>query len=51
VIITAASRKVAVVTDSPLGDVAERLASHFVSAELKHFPSSGLEAAKHWILG
>jgi hypothetical protein len=44
-------RKVAVVTDSTLGDVAERLASHFVSAEIKHFPSEGTEAAKQWILG
>ena len=32
-------KKVAVVTDSALGDVAEHLASHFVSAEIKHFPA------------
>ena len=32
-------KKVAVVTDSHLGDVAERLASHFVSAEIRHFPA------------
>jgi SpoIIAA-like len=31
-------KKVAVVTDSALGDVAEHLTSHFVSAEIKHFP-------------
>jgi hypothetical protein len=43
-------RKVAVVTDSAMGNVAERLASHFVSAEIKHFPSGELEAAKQWIL-
>jgi stage II sporulation SpoAA-like protein len=42
-------RKVAVVTDSAMGDVAERLASHFVSAEIKHFPSGQIEAAKQWI--
>jgi hypothetical protein len=43
-------RKIAVVTDSPLGSVAEHLASHFVSAEIKHFPSGKTEAAKQWIL-
>jgi hypothetical protein len=41
--------KVAVVTDSKLGDVAERLASHFVSAEIKHFPSGQADAAMRWI--
>ena len=44
-------KKVAVVTDSALGDVAERLASHFVSAEIKRFPSGGREAAMRWIRG
>jgi hypothetical protein len=43
-------RKVALVTDSALGNVAERLASHFVSAEIRHFPSGGIEAAKQWVL-
>jgi len=43
-------RKVAVVTDSPLGAVAERLASHFVSAEIRHFSAGQVEAAKQWIL-
>jgi len=31
-------KKVAVVTDSAFGDVAEHLTSHFVSAKIKHFP-------------
>jgi hypothetical protein len=44
-------RKVAVVTDSALGSVAEHLASHFVSAEIKHFPAGEAEAAKQWIMG
>ena len=44
-------KKVAVVTDSALGDVAERLASHFVSAEIKHFPAGQTEAARQWIAG
>ena len=42
-------RKVAVVTDSALGDVAERLANHFVAAEIRHFPAGQPEAAKQWI--
>lgn len=43
-------KRVALVTDSPLGGVAEHFASHFVAAEIRHFPASGLEAAKAWIL-
>ena len=27
------------VTDSPFGDAAEHIASHFVAAEIKHFPA------------
>lgn len=42
-------RKVALVTDSRLGDVAERLASHFVAAEIRHFRATELEAAKAWV--
>lgn len=41
-------RKVAIVTDSPIGNIAERLASHFVSAQIKHFAAGEAEAAKHW---
>ncbi len=40
--------RIAVVTDSHLGDVAEHLASHFVSAEIKHFPAGQDEAARRW---
>lgn len=43
-------KKVAVVTDSAFGDVAEHLASHFVSAEIRHFPAGKTEAAKQWIV-
>lgn len=43
-------RKVALVTDSPLGTVAEQLASHFVSAEIRHFSAGQLEAARQWIM-
>jgi hypothetical protein len=43
-------KKVALVTDSPMGNVAEHLASHFVSAEIKHFPSGEIEAARQWVM-
>jgi hypothetical protein len=43
-------KKIAVVTDSAMGNLAEKLASHFVSAEIRHFPSAELEAAKGWIV-
>jgi hypothetical protein len=42
-------KKVAIVTNSHIGDVAERLASHFVSAEVCHFPGEQLEQARQWI--
>jgi hypothetical protein len=44
-------KKVAVVTDLKLGEVAEKLASHFVSAEIKHFPAGQTQAAQKWIAG
>lgn len=31
-------KKIAIVTDSAIGDVGEHIARHFVSAEIKHFP-------------
>jgi SpoIIAA-like len=43
-------KKVALVTDSPLGDVAEHLASHFVSAKIRHFPAEQLDQAREWII-
>ena len=43
-------KKVAVVTDSHLGDVAEHLASHFVSAQIRHFPGGQTEQARQWII-
>jgi stage II sporulation SpoAA-like protein len=43
-------KKVAVVTDSHLGDVAEHLGSHFVSAKIQHFPSGQIEQARQWII-
>jgi hypothetical protein len=43
-------KKVAVVTDAPLGKVAEHLASHFVAATVKRFPAGEAGAARQWIL-
>jgi hypothetical protein len=43
--------KVAVVTDSPIGNLTEHLASHFVSAQIKHFSATGVEGARRWIVG
>lgn len=43
-------KKVAVVTDSHLGDVAEHLASHFVSATIRHFPAGRQDQARQWIV-
>jgi hypothetical protein len=42
--------KVALVTDSAIGNVAEHLASHFVSARIKHFSAAGTADAKQWVL-
>jgi stage II sporulation SpoAA-like protein len=42
-------RKIAIVTDARLGDVAEKLASHFVAATIRHFPAGELDAARRWI--
>ena len=44
-------KKIAVVTDAKLGDVAEKIASHFVAATIKHFPAGQTQAAEQWILG
>lgn len=43
-------KKVAVVTDSHLGDAAEHLASHFVSAQIRHFPAGGSDQAMAWVV-
>ena len=43
--------KVALVTDSAIGNVAEHLGSHFVSAQIKHFSAAEMEDAKQWITG
>jgi hypothetical protein len=42
--------RVTLVTDSNVGDTAEKMARHFISAEVKHFPYSQLNETKNWIL-
>ncbi|WP_156688773.1 STAS/SEC14 domain-containing protein [Mycobacterium sp. Marseille-P9652] len=42
-------KKIAVVTDSHLGDVAEHLAAHFVSAKIRHFPAGEVDQARQWV--
>ena len=44
-------KKIALVTDSALGNIAENIVSHFISAEVKQFPASALDSAREWILG
>jgi len=42
-------KKIAVVTDAKIGNLAEKLASHFVAATIKHFPAGQVQAAEQWI--
>ena len=41
---------VAFVTDSAVGEFAEGIGNHFVSAEVKNFSFNEIEDAKRWIL-
>jgi len=43
-------KKLAFVTDSFVGEMAEKVGSHFVSAEIKNFDYKALDEAKAWIL-
>jgi hypothetical protein len=42
-------KKVAIVTDSILGEAAEHIASHFVAAEIRQFAGDQVEEAKAWL--
>jgi hypothetical protein len=42
-------KRVAAVTDSKFMSIAPMIANHFVSAEVKHFEYTDLDAAKKWI--
>lgn len=41
-------RRIAVVTDSTLGSIAERIAGHFVAARIKQFDADDLDVALNW---
>jgi hypothetical protein len=43
-------KRIGIVTDSAMGNVAEQLASHFVAAEIRHFPAGEREAATQWVM-
>lgn len=43
-----AIRRIAVVTDSRLGAIAENIASHFVAARIKQFDTTDLDVALKW---
>jgi hypothetical protein len=43
--------KIAVVSDSSFLSVAPKIASHFVRAEVRHFPHSQQEDALRWLRG
>lgn len=42
---------VAFATDSMIGDLAEKVASHFVNAEIRKFTFAEVDEAKAWIVG
>ena len=42
-------KRVAAVTDSKFMSIAPMIANHFVSAEVKHFEYTDMDAAKKWI--
>jgi hypothetical protein len=41
--------KVAIVTNSMVGEFAQDIGKHFITAEIKHFDFTDLEKAKKWI--
>lgn len=43
-------KKIAICTDSSLGNLVEKLAVYFVAAEIKVFPYAELNEAKQWIV-
>lgn len=43
--------RIAFVTDSPIGDIAEKIAPHFVSAKIKKYAFDEFESSKKWIIG
>ncbi len=44
-------RRVALVTDSPIGDLAQALTRYFAAAKVRHFPADEAAEASAWIRG
>lgn len=44
-------KRVALATDSPIGNFAEHVASHFVAAEIKTFAYNERDQARLWLTG
>ena len=42
--------RIAFVTNSPIGNLAEKVGSHFVAAEIQYFDFESLETARKWVL-
>ena len=42
-------KKVAIITNSFLGETAEHITSHFVTAEIRHFMYGHLDEVKAWV--
>lgn len=43
-------KRIAFVTDSPVGSFAQAIGNHFISAQIRHFTFDEFEAARRWIL-
>lgn len=43
-------KRIAFVTDSPVGSFAQSIGNHFISAEIRNFTFDEFEAARRWIL-
>ncbi len=43
-------KKIAIVTDSHIGDLAQHLGSHFVAADVRHFAGGETGQAEDWIV-
>ena len=41
---------IALVTDSVMGNLGEKITGHFISAEIKHFAFNELDKAQSWVL-
>jgi SpoIIAA-like len=44
-------KKIAIVTDLPIAGIAQHLVSHFIDAQIRHFPTGHVTKAENWITG